>query len=126
MKKSITTLICAIFVLFAIECSAQVSTIASSVAKQISKVFSKKSSNEFLKLGGETGVKNILEKIAQQTGETGVKEAEKYASIYGLSALTAIEVAPNTVLPALDKAPKSQQKRIIAIAQQNNNLVKNY
>ncbi len=125
MKKSITTLICAIFVLFAIECSAQVSTIASSVAKQISKVFSKKSSNEFLKLGRETGVKNILEKIAQQTGEAGVKEAEKYASIYGLSALTAIEVAPNTVLPALDKAPKSQQKRIIAIAQQNNNLVKN-
>ncbi len=89
------------------------------IFEEIIVVITKKGGKELAELGGKEGLKETLEYIAKEGGETAVKRTLMYSKIYGSSAVNAIKASPKKVTEALDSIPSEYKRNLISIVNKN-------
>jgi hypothetical protein len=85
--------------------SAQVGRIATELSEQIIQKLGPKGAKELVEMGGEAGVRTIIQQAAAEGGETAARQVATLCERFGTPALLAVKASPAKLAASLGKMP---------------------
>jgi len=85
------------------QAAAQESSILREAVKEVLEIFARKGGTELVEVGGETAVREVVEQVAKESGEQGVKNLIRLSNSYGIDAIRAAKLAPRITTTAMDR-----------------------